>query len=148
MHPSVHPDSGSAESFPAAGSGAESCRIVSAAVATPRVPLGAVLRAPGFAWLFGASMLGRIPMFATGLVLVLRTRELTGSFASAGLVAGISAAAVCVSSPVLGRLVDRRGQVLVLSGCVALSSAGLLLLAVLPDGTSLALPVLCALMTG
>lgn len=121
---------------------------MSAAVATTRVPLGAVLRAPGFAWLFSASMLGRIPMFATGLVLVLRTRELTGSFASGGLVAGISAAAVCVSSPVLGRLVDRRGQVLVLSGCVALSSAGLLLLGLLPDGASLALPVLCALMTG
>lgn len=121
---------------------------MSAAVAATRVPLRAVLRAPGFAWLFSASMLGRIPMFATGLVLVLRTRELTGSFASGGLVAGISAAAVCVSSPVLGRLVDRRGQVLVLSACAALSTAGLLLLGLLPDGVSLVWPVVCALMTG
>jgi MFS family permease len=121
---------------------------VSAAVATTRVPLRAVLRAPGFTWLFGASMLGRIPVFATGLVLVLRTRELTGSFASGGLVAGLSAAAVCVSSPVLGRLVDRRGQVLVLSACAVLSATGLLLLGLLPDGVSVAAPAACALMTG
>jgi MFS family permease len=121
---------------------------MSAAVATTRVPLRAVLRAPGFTWLFGASMLGRIPVFATGLVLVLRTRELTGSFAAGGLVAGLSAAAVCVSSPVLGRLVDRRGQVLVLSACAALSAAGLLLLGLLPDGASVAAPAACALMTG
>ena len=95
-----------------------------AAVAAPRVPLGAVLRAPGFAWLFGASMVGRVPGAAMGLVLVLRTRELTGSFAAGGLVAGLNALAVGVTAPLLGRLVDRRGQVPVLAGCAALNVAG------------------------
>jgi MFS family permease len=113
-----------------------------------RVPLRDVLRAPGFAWLFGASMLGRVPVFATGLVLVLRTRELTGSVAAGGLVAGLSAAAICVSSPVLGRLVDRRGQVPVLVGCAALSATGLLVLGLLPDGASVVAAAGCALMTG
>jgi MFS family permease len=113
-----------------------------------RVSLGDVLRAPGFAWLFGASMLGRVPVFGTGLVLVLRTRELTGSFAAGGLVAGLSAAAVCVSSPVLGRLIDRRGQAPVLIGTAALSATGLLTLGLLPDGASVAAAAGCALMTG
>jgi MFS family permease len=121
---------------------------VSAVAAAPRVPLRAVLRAPGFAWLFGASMLGRVPVFATGLVLVLRTRELTGSFAAGGFVAGLSALAVCVASPVLGRLVDRRGQVPVLVGTAALSATGLLLLGFLPDGASVAAAAACAVMTG
>jgi MFS family permease len=113
-----------------------------------RVSLRDVLRAPGFAWLFGASMLGRVPVFGTGLVLVLRTRELTGSFAAGGLVAGLSAAAVCVSSPVLGRLIDRRGQAPVLIGTAALSATGLLTLGLLPDGASVAAAAACALMTG
>jgi MFS family permease len=120
-----------------------------AAISVPaRVSLRDVLRAPGFAWLFGASMLGRVPVFATGLVLVLRTRELTGSFAAGGLVAGLSALCVCVSSPVLGRLIDRRGQVSVLAGCAALSATGLVLLGLLPDGASVAAVAACALMTG
>src|SRR4051812_6468667 len=115
---------------------------------TTRVSLRDVLRAPGFGWLFGASMLGRVPVFGTGLVLVLRTRELTGSFAAGGLVAGLSAAAVCVGSPVLGRLVDRRGQAPVLGASVALSATGLLILGLLPDGASVAAAAGCALMTG
>jgi MFS family permease len=120
-----------------------------AAVATPtRVPLRSVLRAPGFAWLFGASMIGRVPAFGSGLVLVLRTRELTGSFAAGGFVAGVSALALGVSAPILGRLVDRRGQVPVLAASAALCTAGLVLLAALPRGASTAAAAGCALMTG
>jgi MFS family permease len=122
---------------------------MSAAVTAPaRVPLGAVLRAPGFAWLFGASMVGRVPGFAIGLVLVLRTRELTGSFAAGGVVAGVNALAMCVSAPVLGRLVDRRGQASVLAACAALSTAGMLALALLPHGAGIAAAAACAVATG
>jgi MFS family permease len=122
---------------------------MSAAAAAPaRVPLRAVLRAPGFAWLFGASMVGRVPAFGIGLVLVLRTRELTGSFAAGGVAAGISALAMCVSAPVLGRLVDRRGQAVVLSGCAALSAAGMLALGLLPQGAGMAAAAACAVATG
>jgi MFS family permease len=120
------------------------------AVAAPvaRVPLRAVLRAPGFAWLFGASMVGRVPAFAIGLVLVLRTRELTGSFAAGGVVAGVNALAMCVSAPVLGRLVDRRGQVPVLSACAALSTAGMLALGLLPHSAGIGAAAACAVATG
>jgi MFS family permease len=121
---------------------------MSAAVATTRVPLGAVLRAPGFAWLFAASMLGRVPAFATGLVLVLRTRELTGSFAAGGVVAGVSAFAMCVSAPVVGRLVDRRGQAAVLAACAALSTCGMLALGLLPHGAGVLAAGACAVATG
>lgn len=119
------------------------------AVAVPaRVPLGAVLRAPGFAWLFGASMLARIPGFAVGLVLVLRTRELTGSFAAGGLVAGVNALAIGVSGPVLGRLIDRRGQVPVLAGCAVLSAGGLLALGLLSNAAGAGAAIACAIATG
>jgi predicted MFS family arabinose efflux permease len=121
---------------------------MSAAAVTARVPLGAVLRVPGFVWLFGASMVGRVPGAALGLVLVLRTRELTGSFAAGGLVAGINALAVGVTAPVLGRIVDRRGQVPVLAGCAVLTAAGLLVLGLLPRGAGLAAAAACAVAAG
>ena len=76
-----------------------------------------VLRGPDSARLFVSSMVARTPAAAMGLVIVLRTKELTGSFAAGGLGVGRrtrSPSAVC--SPVLGRLVDRRGQTLVLVG--------------------------------
>jgi MFS family permease len=140
-------DSGIAESFRDAVR-APQARTMTAIAVPVRVPLRAVLRAPGFAWLFGASMLGRIPGFAVGLVLVLRTRELTGSFAAGGLVAGVNALSIAVTGPLLGRLIDRRGQVPVLAGCALLSAGGLLALALLSDGAGLAAATACAVATG
>ena len=91
------------------------------AVTAQRTSLADLLRVPGFAPLFLASMAGRLPASALGLVLILRTRELTGSFAAGGAVAGAYALANGVTAPLLGRLVDRRGQgaVLVPSALVA-----------------------------
>src|ERR687889_2864523 len=91
------------------------------AAASARVPIGSLLRIPGFVRLFLASMAGRLPASALGLVLILRTRELTGSFAAGGAVAGAYALANGVTGPLLGRLVDRRGQgpVLVPAGLLA-----------------------------
>ena len=53
--------------------------------------------------------------------LLVHTRQLTGSFAQAGVVAGGYAIALGVGGPMLGKVVDRRGQTLVLfaSGGVA-----------------------------
>ena len=83
----------------------------SVCAATPRLDrMLAVLRAPGSARLFVASMVARVPATALGLVFVLRTKELTGSFAAAGVAAGLYALASAVCAPALGRLVDRRGQ--------------------------------------
>ena len=73
-----------------------------------------VLRGPDSARLFVSSLVGRTPAAAMGLVIVLRTKELTGSFAYAGIASGAHALASAVCSPALGRLVDRRGQGLVL----------------------------------
>jgi MFS family permease len=50
--------------------------------------------------------------------------------------------------PVLGRLVDRRGQRPVLLACTVVAGAGMLGLALLPQGTGAAPLVLCALVTG
>src|SRR5215218_10291043 len=94
---------------------------MTATAVSERVPIGTLLRVPGFTRLFLASMAGRLPASALGLVLILRTRELTGSFAAGGAVAGAYALANGVTGPLLGRLVDRRGQgsVLVPAGLVA-----------------------------
>jgi MFS family permease len=93
-------------------------------------------------------MVGRVPAFGIGLVLVLRTRELTGSFAAGGVVAGVNALALGASAPVLGRLVDRRGQAPVLLACAALQTAGMLAFGLLPHGAGIAAAAACAVATG
>ena len=109
--------------------------------ATARVTFGSVLRVPGVAGPFAASLLGRLPMGAVGLVLILRTRELTGSFAVGGLAAGVFALFNGLSAPVLGRLIDARGQTGVLLGGALVNAAALAAFAALPGGTGSA-PVL------
>ena len=84
----------------------------------------AVLRLPGVRSLFACSCLGRLSMGALGLLMILQTHELTGSFASGGLVAASYTIALGVSNPALARAVDRAGQTLVLrTGAVVSASA-------------------------
>jgi hypothetical protein len=109
--------------------------------ATARVTFGSVLRVPGVARPFAASLLGRLPMGAVGLVLILRTRELTGSYAVGGLAAGVFALFNGLSAPVLGRLIDARGQTGILLGGALVNAAALGAFAALPGGTGSA-PVL------
>ena len=66
---------------------------MTATAVSERVPIGTLLRVPGFARLFLASMAGRLPASALGLVLILHMRALTGSFAAGGAVAGAYALA-------------------------------------------------------
>src|SRR5215218_213410 len=73
-----------------------------------------VLRTPGALSLFAASCVARLPMGALGLLLVLHTEQLTGSYAHGGLAAGAYALALGISNPALARVVDRRGQTAVL----------------------------------
>src|SRR5262245_15128382 len=95
-----------------------------------------------------ASIVSRLPMGALGLVLILRTREMTGSYAAGGLASGAFAIALGVAAPVLGRVIDRRGQtaVLVLTGLA--STVLLTLFALLPDGTPAAIAVVVAAAIG
>jgi MFS family permease len=103
---------------------------------------------PGAVPVYLASIVGRLPNGAIGLLLILRTRELTGSYAAGGLVAGALAVTIGLGAPIFGRVVDRRGQrgVLVVSGLA--SAAAMAAFAALPDGTSTALAVGVAALIG
>jgi len=94
----------------------------------------AIASAPGALRLFALSIVARVPLTMLSIALLVHAQHLTGSFAAAGIVAGAYAVAVGVGGPVLGQLVDRRGQTATLLGSAA-ASAGLLgAVAVLPAG--------------
>ncbi len=69
--------------------------------------------------------------------LLVHARHLTGSFAAAGLVSGVYATALGIGGPLLGRLVDRRGQTSVLLASATAAAALLIAIAVQPVGVSL-----------
>jgi hypothetical protein len=96
--------------------------------------MGAVLRLPGVRSLFAANCVGRLPMGALGLLLILQTHALTGSFARGGLVAGSYTLALGLSNPVLARIVDRAGQTLVLRAGAVASATAMTAFALLPGG--------------
>lgn len=62
----------------------------------------------------------------TSLSLVLFLVAQTGSFAAAGAVAASAALAAALGGPLLGRIIDRRGQTAVLLGAVTVHTVGLL----------------------
>src|SRR5207237_9755831 len=101
---------------------------------------------PGALRLFAISVLARLPLPTFSIGLLVHTRHLTGSFAAAGLVAGTYGAALGIGGPVLGRLVDRCGQTVVLLGSAAASAALLGAIAFSPAGAPV--PVLVALAFG
>jgi MFS family permease len=107
-----------------------------------------VLRAPSVLPLFVASCLARLPMGALGLLLVLHTQELTGSYAKGGLASGAYAIALGISNPALARVVDRRGQTLVLRLGAPLAAAAIVVLAILPDGAPLGAILAAAAVAG
>jgi MFS family permease len=92
----------------------------------------AIASAPAALRLFALSIVARLPLTMLSIALLVHTQHLTGSFAAAGIVAGAYAVCVGFGGPVLGQLVDRRGQTATLL-CSAFASAGLLAaVAVLP----------------
>ena len=119
-----------------------------ATAATPRSPLRALLGDTRVLRLFGASMLGRLPLGAVGIVLILHVRELTGSYAAGGLAAGLNSLAFGATAPALGRIVDRRGQTGVLLVGAAISATALVALAVLPATTPFGVVLALAVITG
>ena len=96
-----------------------------------------VLSAPGVARVFLASMVGRIPAGALGLLLILRVRELGGGYADGGLVAGALSLGMGAAAPLVGRVVDARGQTRVLAASATVCGAALAALALVPAGTPL-----------
>ena len=70
--------------------------------------------APGAVVLLGSSILARLPLAMFSIALLVHAQKLTGSFAVAGLATGAYAIASAVAAPLLGGLIDRRGQTRVL----------------------------------
>src|SRR3954447_21956610 len=83
------------------------------------------------------SIVPRLPLAMFGIGLLVHAQRLTGSFAAAGLVTAAYAIALGIGGPVLGRLVDRRGQTAVLTVAAGVSLALLLATAALPHGVAL-----------
>ena len=84
-----------------------------------------ILRTPGIALLITATTLTRLPFAINGLAVILFLREATGSYATAGLVAGSLALGAGIGAPFAARLVDRRGAVWLLP--LAVTHAGSIL---------------------
>jgi MFS family permease len=56
-----------------------------------------------------ATLIGRMPIGISGLAVLLYVRDVTGSFAAAGVCTGALALGSALGAPLQGRLVDRRG---------------------------------------
>jgi hypothetical protein len=103
----------------------------------------AIASTPGALRLFAVSIVARLPVATLSIGLLVHARHLTGSFMTAGIVAGAFAIALGAGGPVLGALVDRRGQTAVLVASAIGAGVALGAAAALPAGASL--PALVAL---
>ena len=99
--------------------------------------MSTIASTPGLMRVLVSSVIARLPLPMLGIGLLVHAEHLTGSFAAAGIVAGAYAVATGVGGPLLGRLVDRRGQTTVLVAGAVASAALLGAVAVLPVGTGL-----------
>lgn len=110
--------------------------------------MGAVLRLPGVLPVFLSACVARLPMGALSLLAILRVHEITGSFASGGLVAAAYTLALGFSNPALARLVDRTGQTWVLRIGAVVCASAIATFALLPDGAPLGALIACAAIGG
>jgi MFS family permease len=106
----------------------------------------AIRSTPSAARLLALSVVARVPLAMLGIALLVHAQRLTGSFASAGAVAGAYAVTLGTGGPLLAALVDRRGQTAVLLVSSCLSAVLLLALGLVPQGAPLG--VLVALAAG
>jgi MFS family permease len=97
-----------------------------------------VLRSPGVLRLLVASLVARFPMAALGVLFVLQARDLGHSYAEGGAVAAASAIGMAIGAPVFGRLIDTRGQTIVLIVCAMACSAALVATALVDPSASVA----------
>jgi predicted MFS family arabinose efflux permease len=83
-----------------------------------------ILRTPGVAMIVLATLIGRLPIGISGLAILLYVKEVSDSFAAAGLCAGALALGSAAGAPFQGRLIDRRGVGMLLPLAIA-HAAGL-----------------------
>jgi MFS family permease len=110
--------------------------------------MSAIASTPGALRVFVISIVARLPLTMLSIGLLVHAQHLTGSFAAAGIVTGAYAVSLGVGGPLLGKLVDRRGQTLVLVASAAVAAPLLGAVAVLPNGTSAAVLVALACAIG
>jgi MFS family permease len=108
----------------------------------------AVLRAPGVARLFSASLASRFPAAAMGVLFVLQARDLNHSYAEGGAVAALFAIGTAVGAPTLGRLIDTRGQTVVLCISALVCSLALVGVALMDAGAPVPLIAALAFVSG
>jgi MFS family permease len=108
--------------------------------------VSAIASTPGALRLLSVSIVARLPEAMIGIALLVHAQHLTGSFALAGLATGAYAVAEGVGAPLLGRIVDRRGQTAPLLASAAAAAVLLCAVALLPAGAPVA--VLVALSAG
>ncbi len=103
--------------------------------------MDSIASSPGAPRLFAASIVARLPLAMLGIGLLVHGQQLTGSFAQAGVITGAYAVALGAGGPLLGQLVDRRGQTSVLLVSAGTAGALLVTIGLLPAGSPLAVPV-------
>jgi MFS family permease len=79
------------------------------------------------------ALAARVPIGALSLLIILVVRESDRSYAQAGLASGACALGMTFSAPVMGRLMDRVGQTVVLLVAAAATAATFTAFAALPD---------------
>jgi predicted MFS family arabinose efflux permease len=84
-------------------------------VTSPSYPVVDVLRTRHTGYLLFTSLLGRLPGAMAALAIVQLVRSASGDFGFAGLITAVYVIAGAVGQPLLGRLIDRLGQVAVLT---------------------------------
>jgi MFS family permease len=89
---------------------------------------------PGARRMFAASIVARLPLAMVSVGLLVHTRQVTGSFAQAGVIAGAYAIGLGIGGPLLGQLVDRRGPASTLLASAGIAAASLLTIGLLPAG--------------
>jgi predicted MFS family arabinose efflux permease len=110
--------------------------------------MAALTSSPGALRLTAVSIVARLPMAMLSIALLVHSQRLTGSLTAAGVVAGAFAVSLGVGGPLLGRLVDRRGQTTVLVAGALVAGAALAATAALPAGVPLAVLVALAAVLG
>jgi MFS family permease len=92
----------------------------------------ALWRTPYFLRLLTASWLGRLPFAMAAVAIPLTLREVGASYGFVGAAVGAFAIAAAVGSPLLGRVIDRVGQVKVLVPTAVGAAVGFAAIAVAP----------------
>lgn len=91
-----------------------------------------VLRAPFVVRLLVGSWVGRLPPAMAALAIPLALRDAGASYGFVGLAAGSYSIAAALGAPLIGRLVDRVGQTVVLAATAVLAAVGFITIALQP----------------